>query len=167
MAKTRACSRCLAIDASSRRGAAFGWSASNGCRKWPSIEKGNVISDSVCVAAALALVNADHANPLGHIRFEPVRPMRFVRRARDRGSPGQSLVELLFDDSEHLDRNIASGAVACERPANRNRFETQPGRRWTVPCSADSAKLRVLGTAKVSRRSPVMSDNRSGSPAWG
>ena len=44
------------------------------CSNWsPEVtvdQKGQSISDSACLATALALVGSDHPNPLGHIRFE-------------------------------------------------------------------------------------------------
>ena len=61
-------------------------------------QKGQSISDSVCMATALALVHADHPNSLGHIRFTPFSrgelelPGNHVSKM-----PAASLLEYIFD----------------------------------------------------------------------
>ena len=69
-------------------------------------EKGSIISDSVCLAAALALAKADVANPLGYLRIEAADGHR--RDSADLPAPrdslsAESLLDYLFDDAEHRD----------------------------------------------------------------
>ncbi len=65
-------------------------------------QKGQSISESVCMAAALALAHADHPNPLGHIRFTPFRrgerelPGNHVSKM-----PAASLLEYIFAEDDH------------------------------------------------------------------
>jgi len=64
--------------------------------------KGQSSSDSVCLATALALAEADHPNPLGHIRFAAVdRAGRDSSVERTSAAPETSLLEYILDDSDH------------------------------------------------------------------
>jgi hypothetical protein len=86
------------------------------CSNWsPEVAvdpKGQVISDSACLATALALVHADHPNPLGHVRFEPMVQGHCDSSAghaladcacqrHATAKPGISLLEYIFDESDH------------------------------------------------------------------
>jgi hypothetical protein len=75
------------------------------CSNWlPELtvdRQGRSISDSVCLATALALVDADHPNPLGHIRFEAVgQSQRDPSAVRTSAKPEVSLLEYIFDDND-------------------------------------------------------------------
>jgi hypothetical protein len=65
-------------------------------------QKGQSVSDSVCMAAALALSHADHPNPLGHIRFMPTGQAENESSVnRVSKMPETSLLEYLFADDDH------------------------------------------------------------------
>jgi hypothetical protein len=75
------------------------------CSNWsPEVTvdcKGQAISDSACLASALALVSADHPNPLGHLRIEPDRAPCDSSADRPSCKSDASLLEYLFDDNGH------------------------------------------------------------------
>jgi len=63
-------------------------------------QKGNIVSDSVCLAAALALVPGDSPNPLGYIRFEADDQLHRSAATRQQAlaDPAVGLVEYILDD---------------------------------------------------------------------
>jgi hypothetical protein len=65
-------------------------------------QKGQSVSDSVCMAAALALAHADYPNPLGHIRFMPIgRAGHQLSVNRAPQMAETSLLEYIFDENDH------------------------------------------------------------------
>jgi hypothetical protein len=85
------------------------------CCHWspePAVDqKGNIVSDSVCLATALALAHADHPNPIGHMRFEPANPARCEPEGNCASTaPQLGLLEYIFDDGHSAwHRNPADG----------------------------------------------------------
>jgi hypothetical protein len=66
-------------------------------------ESGDIISNSVCVAAALAVVNAENADQrtsLGYIRFEPNGSLNGRTAMQPAAGPHVGLLEHIFEDAE-------------------------------------------------------------------